>query len=74
MVESEGLLVEARSGWSPDACVTTRYLDAWSSIWGSCRPRSGRYDVLDEDVAPLSPLKRENPNVPTPYGIRASDP
>lgn len=61
-----GLVLNATVLW------TTRYLDAAVAQLRSLPPEEREHDVLDEDVARLSPLKHANLNVLGRYGIRAS--
>lgn len=53
---------------------TTRYLDAAVGQLRALPPEEREHDVLDEDVARLSPLKHANLNVLGRYSFTASTP
>jgi hypothetical protein len=53
---------------------TTRYLDAAVEQLQALPAEAREHDVLNEDVARLSPLKHANLNVLGRYSFRASTP
>lgn len=53
---------------------TTRYLDAAVTVLRALPADQREHDVLDEDVARLSPLKHANLNCLGRYSFRASTP
>jgi hypothetical protein len=53
---------------------TTRYLDAAVEELRALPAEEREHDVLDEDVARVSPLKHANPNVLGRYSFRSSTP
>jgi TnpA family transposase len=63
-----GLVLNAAVLW------TTRYLDAAVTQLRALHADQREHDILDEDVARLSPLKHANLNVLGRYSIRASVP
>ncbi|OHV42279.1 hypothetical protein CC117_11875 [Parafrankia colletiae] len=63
-----GLVLNAAVLW------TTRYLDAAVEQLRTLPAERREYEVLDEDVTRLSPLKHANLNVLGRYSFRASGP
>lgn len=63
-----GLVLNAAVLW------TTRYLDAAVEQLWALPAEAREHDVLNEDVARLSPLKHANLNVLSRYSFRASTP